>query len=264
MWIVVIIGAVIGGIIGRWPGALVGGVLGFVVAQLARMLLFKGALGTIRAQFLDSTFAVMGAICKADGRVTQDEIQVAEELFTKLHLGEEQKRRAREAFNRGKAPEFDLDGEVARFASVARGQRALYQMFLQIQIAAIAADGAIDADEHGLLSRVARGLGLSEAEIEQLEAMLGVRDSAASGDGLGSTAGQSSEEQLNEAYKVLGVDSSASDSEIKKAYRRQMSANHPDKLASKGMPDSMREMAEQKTREIGAAYERVSKARGIA
>ena len=143
-------------------------------------------------------------------------------------------------------------------------------MFLQVQIAAIAADGKVSNAEHDMLMRVARGLGLSEGEIRQLEAMLGMGGGAGagfggqtSGDGMGSKAGVSQEEQLSQAYDVLGVTAEASDAEVKKAYRRQMSQNHPDKLASKGMPDSMREMAEQKTREIGAAYERICEARGM-
>ncbi len=262
MWIFALIGVVVGWAFGHLAGAILGGVLVYVVARLVTMFFFSGKLGQIRSQFLDSTFAVMGALCKADGQVTRDEIQVAEQLFTKLNLGDDQKASARKAFNRGKAPDFDLDAEVARFAQVARGQRALFQMFLQVQIEAIAADGQIDANEHRMLARVARGLGLSEAEIEQLEAMLG-SGTGTRGDGLGSTAGQSQKDQLNQAYKVLGVDPSASDSEVKKAYRRQMSANHPDKLAGKGMPENMRKMAEEKTREIGAAYERICNARGI-
>src|SRR3546814_9207835 len=67
---------------------------------------------------------------------------------------------------------------------------------------------------------------------------------------------------LDDAYRVLGVPASASDAEVKKAYRRLMSQNHPDKLAAKGLPESMREMAEQKTREITAAYELVERSRG--
>ena len=77
MLIAMIIGAVIGGAIMGLPGVLLGGVLGFAGAQMLAMTLLKGALGTIRAQFLDSTFAVMGALCKADGQVTRDEIRVA-------------------------------------------------------------------------------------------------------------------------------------------------------------------------------------------
>lgn len=264
MLIAIIIGAIVGASFMGLPGALLGGVLGYWGAQLIAMTLLKGALGTIRTQFLNSTFAVMGALCKADGQVTRDEIRVAEDLFAKLRLSDDQKAQARASFNRGKAEDFDLDAEVERFRKVARGQRALHQMFLQVQIAAIAADGKISPAEHDMILRVARQLGLSDMEIRQLEAMLSGRGaSAGSGDGMGSKAGVDPKEQLEQAYAVLGVESSASDSEVKKAYRRQMSQNHPDKLAAKGMPESMREMAEEKTREIGAAYERISEARGI-
>ncbi|WP_349257005.1 co-chaperone DjlA [Salinisphaera sp.] len=262
MLIAIIAGVLIGASFMGFAGALLGGVVGYWVAQLLAMALRRGNLGRIQTQFLESTFAVMGALCKADGQVTRDEIRVAEELFTRLRLSDTQKDDARRAFNRGKQADFDLDGEVAKFVQVARGQRALHQMFLQVQIAAIAADGKVSSAEHAALMRVARGLGLSEMELRQLEAMLGARG-ATGGDGMGSKAGVSPEDQLKQAYDVLGVSSEAGDAEVKKAYRRQMSQNHPDKLASKGMPESMREMAEQKTREIGAAYERIREARGI-
>ena len=76
-------------------------------------------------------------------------------------------------------------------------------------------------------------------------------------------AGQdtSNRPSLDEAYEVLGVDSSSSDAEVKKAYRRQMNRNHPDKLASQGMPEDMREVAEERTREIQKAYETITAAR---
>lgn len=266
MWIAVIVGALVGASFFGLSGALLGAVVAYWLAQLLVMGLRRGSLGQIRTQFLESTFAVMGALCKADGRVTRDEIRVAEELFNRLRLSDLQKDDARRAFNRGKQPDFDLDAEVAKFVQVARGQRALHQMFLQVQIAAIAADGKVSTAEHEALMRVARGLGLSEMEIRQLEAMLGARGAAGGatgGDGMGSKAGVSREDQLKQAYDVLGVAPEASDAEVKKAYRRQMSQNHPDKLASKGLPESMRDMAEQKTREIGAAYERICAARGI-
>ncbi|MDA3921772.1 MAG: co-chaperone DjlA [Salinisphaera sp.] len=265
MIIAIIAGVLIGSHFMGFSGAVLGGLAGYWLVQMLRIGGRRGALGTIRTQFLDSTFAVMGALCKADGRVTDDEIRVAEELFTKLRLSDEQKDQARKSFNRGKQPDFDLNAEVAEFVRVARGQRALHQMFLQVQIAAIAADGKVSPAEHEALMRVARGLGLSEMEIRQLEAMLGAGAAGgqSSGDGMGSRAGVSPENQLKQAYEVLGLSKDASDAEIKKAYRRQMSQNHPDKLASKGLPESMREMAEQKTREIGAAYERIREARGI-
>ena len=68
---------------------------------------------------------------------------------------------------------------------------------------------------------------------------------------------------LDDAYTALGIKADASDAEVKRAYRRLVSENHPDKLASRGMPDSMREVAEEKTREINVAYELIKDARGF-
>lgn len=68
---------------------------------------------------------------------------------------------------------------------------------------------------------------------------------------------------LDAAYAVLGVATTASDVEIKKAYRRLMSQHHPDKLIAKGLPESMLKIATQKTQEIKAAYEKIKASRGI-
>jgi DnaJ like chaperone protein len=65
------------------------------------------------------------------------------------------------------------------------------------------------------------------------------------------------------AYEVLGVSRTASDSEVTKAYRRLMNQNHPDKLVARGLPESMMKLAEEKTRQIRAAYELLRTARGM-
>jgi DnaJ like chaperone protein len=103
-----------------------------------------------------------------------------------------------------------------------------------------------------MLVRVARLLGLTEADVEQLEALLRT-----------GTTGPSPQQKLDDAYAALGLHSSATDSQIKQAYRRLMSQNHPDKLAGKGLPESMREMAEERTREISTAYTVIKEARGF-
>lgn len=248
-----IIGGFLGYLNAGVPGLLLGAGLGYWIGNMLQRAVVRTGLGQIQSQFLDSTFAVMGAMCKADGQVTADEIKVAETLFDRLRLSGEAREKAKEAFNRGKAPDFDLDAEVASFKSASRGARPLLQMFLQVQMAAMAADGELHPAEQELLRRVARGLGLSEAEIRQLEATL--RGAS------GGAPGQSSPSQIEDAYAVLGVSADASDAEIKKAYRRLMSQNHPDKLAGKGLPDSMREMAQRKTSEISNAYDVIKQAR---
>ncbi len=247
----VILGGLIGFLIGRLPGLLLGAAIGYAAAFLLRHWVL-GRVSAIRTQFVDSTFAVMGAMCKADGLVTEDEIRAAEQVFDRLHLRGEQRQAAKAAFNRGKSEDFDLDTEIAALKRAVHGQRALLQVFLQVQLWAIAADGVLHEQERQLLLRVARGLGLPDAEVERLEAML---------HGGAGPAAQDSGQSLDEAYEILGVDPSASDAEVKKAYRRLMSQHHPDKLASRGMPESMREVAEQRTHEIRKAYERVSEAR---
>src|SRR3546814_14399238 len=77
----------------------------------------------IQSQFLDSTFAVMGAVCKADGQVTHDEIRIADMLFDRLHLSAVARESAKHAFNRCKAPGLDVVDDVQRFVRAARGQR---------------------------------------------------------------------------------------------------------------------------------------------
>ena len=61
--------------------------------------------------------------------------------------------------------------------------------------------------------------------------------------------------QIKEAYKVLGIDESSTDAEVKKAYRRLMSQHHPDKLIAKGLPEEMIQVATDKSQEIQKAYE---------
>lgn len=254
------LGALIGYIVARWDGLIVGLLIGYVLNKLllqsTGLNRFKAASIGHKNRFLESAFAVMGAVCKADGHITGDEIRLAERLFDQLHLDAEARDRAKKAFNRGKSPDFDLDAEVAAFARSSQGQRVLRQIFLQIQISAISADGVLHPEEHRLLVRIAHGLGFSPAEIEQLEFML--RGSASNHR---RTTHNDQPINLAKAYAVLGVSPDSSDAEIKRAYRRLMSQNHPDKLAAKGLPETMRDLADQKTREITSAYKYISDSR---
>ncbi len=126
----------------------------------------------------------------------------------------------------------------------------LVAMFLQVQLAALSADGRVDAEEHRLFLRIARGLGLPEAEVQRLEASLRMH-------------GNPSQQKLDDAYAAMGVNAQVSDADLKTAYRRLMSEHHPDKLAARGMPENMRGMAEERTRDITAAYDRIKTARGL-
>lgn len=251
-----IAGGLIGLLVGGPRGLLIGAVLGYLLSVVLRGWLV-GSLRIAGSTLLEATFSVMGALCKADRVVTRQEIDAVEHIFRQLRLTPEQRADAKEAFRRGKQPDFDLDAAVDRFAALARGRRPLIELFLQLQCMAVAADGALHDAEHAMLVRIARRLGLHEQDVARLEALLRATGAA------GGAAGQPPANRLGDAYKALGLSSDASEAEIKRRYRKLMSDNHPDKLAARGLPESMRAVAEERSREINAAYDIIKQARGI-
>src|SRR5262245_52216453 len=157
--VLVFICALVGAWFAGFPGLVVGAAIGYVLGRIAQARAY-GLLQGVQTQFVESTFAVMGALCKADGVVTRDEIRVTEQLFDRLHLSPDQRDAAKKAFSRGKAPEFELEREIDAFAHAARGRVILLQLFLQVQLLAIGADGDVHPAEHAMLVRIARRLGL--------------------------------------------------------------------------------------------------------
>lgn len=251
----IVIGAIVGALIGGLPGAFIGGAVGYGAGILLPQKVL-GSLRVMQSQLLDSTFSVMGAVCKADNVVTRDEIATVEQIFGMLNLAGEQRDQAKAAFNRGKQPDFDLDVAVDGFARVSRRRAPLLQLFLQLQCMAVAADGRVHPAEHAMLVRIARRLGLSEADVAQLEALLRAGTRGPSGPGA-----PPAKDRLADACTALGVRADANPAEIKRAYRKLISQNHPDKLASRGLPESMRAVAEERSREINSAYDYIKSVR---
>jgi len=253
-----IIGAIIGLFAGGPVGLLVGGFVGYVAGQALQRFVI-GGLQVAQTALIESVFAVMGALCKVDSVVTRDEIKAVEQIFGMLRLNEEQRRLAKAAFNEGKQPNFDLDAAVDRFAAISRGRAPLVQLFLQLQCMAVAADGHVHPAEHSMLVRIAGRLGLTEADVAQLESLL----RAATGSAAGGPPGKPPQDRLDDAYVALGVAADAPPADIKRAYRKLISKNHPDKLAARGLPESMRAVAEERSREINAAYDLIKSSRGF-
>jgi len=250
-------------LLGLWlngiPGLLVGAAIGYLLSNVATLRVTQD-FGLVRSQFLETSFAVMGALCKADGVVTHDEIHVTEQLFARLRLSPEQTEAAKAAFNRGKSPDFDLDAHVDAFARLARLDGGLVQLFLQMQMSAVAADGRVHPAEHAMLVRIARRLGLGDIDVARLEALL----RAAAGGAASASSAPPPRQRIDDAYVALGLSPDATEAQIKRAYRKLMAENHPDKLAAKGLPENMRTLAEERAREINVAYDLIKKARGFA
>ncbi len=258
-----------------WWGTIVGGTLGFLVGGPIGALfgvyaghnfdsgldqkfgkaesLGPGTQQRVQATFFTTTFSVMGHIAKADGKVSEKEILLANRIMAEMQLTQPMKTSARELFNRGKLNSFNLDAILQQFREEMYGRKTLMQMFLEIQIRAASADGKINVAELRILKQVSSSLGFNNYEFESLISRYNSEQRF--------YRTSSSQDQLGEAYGILGIKKDCSDKELKRTYRRLMSQHHPDKLVSKGLPAEMLQLAKEKTQEIKAAYEMIKKSR---
>lgn len=258
-----LLGAIIGYLMGGFWGLLIGIFLGhqldkrlpWILAHLLKNVVVKHQT-EIQKVFFESTFLVMGHLAKADGRVSEQEIQLARQVMQRMNLNEEASREAMGLFGRGKQADFDLDAQLQALRKIAVRQRSLMQMFIEIQLAAGFADGDLDQAERDVLLKVCLTLGFTEADLNHLASRIQAEIHSHQP---GRTAGMS----MADAYAILDIDESASNAEVKKAYRRLTSQHHPDKLQAKGLPKEMMKLAEEKTHEIRTAYERIRDERGF-
>jgi DnaJ like chaperone protein len=266
-----VIGGAIGAILGPGPvgsalGAALGALLGHQFDQPGRDAddEVTGAGGDPRlvsAIFFRSAFAVMGCIAKADGRVSEREIQAARAVMRQMRLSPDQVQAAIRFFGEGKQPGFALQRVVEELHRVCGRRHDLLRMFVEIQMRAVLEGSDLQGTARGLVLGVGRRLGLSALELVHMEGVLRLqrgRFGARGGQGAAANAGR-----LDDAYSVLEVRASVSDAEVTRAYRRAMSRHHPDKLVANGLPESMLELAKEKTQQVKQAYEVIKRHRGI-
>lgn len=261
-------GKVLGGSFGYLLGGPLGGLIGVALGHnfdqgLVRNLRRQfepGDQERVQAAFFTAVFSVMGHLAKADGRVTESEIELARGVMQRMNLNEAMRQAAIQLFNQGKQSDFVLSDVLGQFRRECHGRRNLMRMFAEILMHSAYADGRLEASERQVLEQIRTALGFSPAEFEHIEAVVhSARRFGANG--FGGDAGVSAGDSLRDAYAVLGVEASASDAKVKKAYRRMMNQHHPDKLVAKGLPEEMIKLATEKTQEIKRAYDLVKKHR---
>jgi DnaJ like chaperone protein len=250
-----IIGGAFGFMLGGPLGAMLGAALGHSFDKGLKLTDEVGGFAygdqeRVQAAFFTATFSIMGHIAKADGKVTQAEIANAEAIMARMQLGPDQRKAAIKLFNEGKSDDFPLDDVLVQFRKECHRRINLIQMFLEIQISTAFSDQKLHATEKNILYKIADVLGFPRQQLDHLFHLAGAAPSPGS-----------QKAAISEAYEILGVKKSDSDAEIKKAYRRLMNQHHPDKLVSKGLPEEMIKLANEKTQQIKEAYELVKKSR---
>jgi len=179
------------------------------------------------------------AVMKADGRVTRMELGHVREFFARqfgpAHSAE-LLRLLRDVLQR-EIPLREVCDQVR--------MNMPHPMRLQLMhylIGLANSDGGVDRTEEQMIHRIAGYIGVSEKDLGSMHAMF--RRPAP-----------------NNAYQILEVDASASDEEVKKAYRRMVMKHHPDKVIDLG--EEFQKAAAEKFRKVQEAYERICKDRGI-
>lgn len=263
MWWGKIVGAVIGFLIAGGFGAVVGFLIGHVsdLKRTPNSFLWHlsqqtNRLRQMRQAFFDATFMVMGHVAKIDGRISEEEIHAARLVMQRMNLTDVQKKHAIELFNQGKNPNFNVDIALANLLNSCHNNQPLLQMFVEIQLQAAQASGVVNAEKKRVLDKICQQLGYSNFQ---------------SGFGGGQyrqyqshhAHHESPQDKLKQAYALLGVPSTATDAEVKKAYRKLISQHHPDKLVAKGLPEEMMKLATEKAQNIQLAYDQVRTARGF-
>ena len=258
------IGKAVGGVMGALVGGPVGAVIGIVLGHqfdgegLGRLPGAGERLYEVSNVFFRTTFYVMGHLAKSDGRVTETEIQAARFVMQQLRLSGSEVQFAIECFTRGKEAGFPVERALAELREACRGRPDLVRFFIEIELRAALYGNGLQGPVRQRLTEIAQTLGVSGLELAHMEALLRAYGRRADGG-----AAPASGERLVDAYQVLEVARDASNEEVTKAYRRQMSRNHPDKLKANGLPESMLEMAKEKTQQIQQAYETIKEARGM-
>lgn len=252
----------IGGIVGFMAAGPLGALAGYAIGSLfennaetdfnttGRYTREESTAYGQRNSFMFSLLVMASYIIRADGKIMHSEMEFVRQ-FLRRNFGEV-------AVNEGNQILLNLFEQRKRMDAnnPQAFKNTIYECGVQIKnnlgyeerlqllsfLAQIAqSDGNVCREEIDALKEVALTMGLSVQEVDSMLNLGG--------------------DTLEEAYKVLEIESSATDDEVKAAYRKLALKHHPDKVATLG--EDVRKAAEEKFQRINNAKERIYKARGI-
>ncbi|MFW6043857.1 MAG: TerB family tellurite resistance protein [Marinilabiliaceae bacterium] len=238
------LGSLIGFGIGWWIFGPVGALIGMFLggqAEEATTVEGKGrpvSSGSARDGFVVSLLVLMAAVMKADGKVLRSELNYVKQYLNNL-LGPE---KARESLNVLR----DLIKKDIPLNDVCHQIRVNVQYDSRVQLLHLLfgvarADGQLSQVEINTIERISRLLGIAGPDYQAVLNMF--------------------YDNLESAYKILEISPSASDEEVKKAYRKMAVRFHPDKVSHLGA--EFQKSANEKFAKVNEAYEKIRKERGL-
>jgi len=221
--------------------ALLGFILGhqvdrFLVAQLRSFELNSSFARRLPEEYLRPLFQTMGHLAKTDGRVSEEEIRATRAIMHRLGLGPAK----------------------VHLRRVAARRAELRVLFVRLVLEVVLAKDRMHHNDRALIWSICTEFDIGRVELAQLEAMIRAQKGFRH-----SPAGDADARRIRQAYQSLGIEESASNDEIKKAYRRAMNRSHPDKIASSNPDKAVVAEAEKRTREVRSAYEMLKARRSI-
>ena len=238
----------LGGGLGWVLGGPIGGLIGFAFGSLldeAEVTVQRGEFATPERRqntgtgdFSVSLLVLSAAVMKADGATLKSELEFVREFFTRQFGREKAKEQMlllREILGKN-IPLRDVCLQIRQYMPMAGRLQLIHYLFGLAK-----ADGKIEKAEMDTIRDISGYLGLNQADYDSLKAMY-YRDSGA-------------------FYRILEITESASNEEVKKAYRRMAVKFHPDKVASMG--EDVQKAAKEKFQMLHQAYEGICHERGI-
>jgi DnaJ like chaperone protein len=244
-----VIGSVAGFALGGPLGAFIGGVAGHAVDKIREeqsLPELEGsqeglAAGAKQVAFTVAVIVLGAKMAKVDGAVSRAEVEAFKQVF---HVPPHEMRNVGRIFDMAKQDARGFEPYARQVAWMFRDEPAVLEELLAGLFHIAKADGQVRPSELAYLREVAGIFGLDIRSFERVNAMFtGPAES--------------------DPFDILGVSRSASNEEIKTAYRQLIRENHPDTLVAKGMPQEFIDIANERMAAINAAYDKIEKQRGI-
>lgn len=252
-------------------GGIIGSILGWVVMKNYLGLFLGFAIGstfdkkTITNQrrrdpnfdFGKYLMMLSSIVMKADGVTMKSELNYVKQFFAK-QFGEERSAVYLKNLKHYLTQDISLE-KVSQIIDNNINQSSKVQL-LHYLIGIAVADGEMSNSEMQTLRRIAQSLRVSQSTFNSVLAMFNFRNENGGYNQRTNTTTQGGI-TLNNAYKVLGITDSATEGEVKKAYRKLAIKYHPDKVAQLG--EEFQKGAKEKFQKVQDAYEKVKEAKGI-